>query len=108
MTKVTEGQPGIASGKKKETIPSATASLSFPKKGKIQPEGWAGIGIANDVQFTLKGKIVSLSDNSHDDWDSAGKNILIELTGFRLAADREKPMSMDEAMGEEMKTRKRV
>lgn len=97
-----------SSEKKKEKIPPATIRLSFPKKGKIQPEGWAGIGIADDVQITLKGKIVSLSDNSREDWEGSGKEISIELSACRLAADREKPMSIDEALDEERKSRKRV
>lgn len=94
--------------KGKEKIPPATIRLSFPKKGKIQPEGWLGIGIADDVQITLKGKIISLSDNSRDEWEGAGKEISIELSACRLAADRAKPLSMDEALDEAKKTRKRV
>lgn len=108
MSKGAEVNTGAPSDKKKETIPPATIRLSFPKKGKIQPEGWAGIGIADNVQITLKGKIVSLSDNSRDSWEGAGKEISIEIASCRLAQDRERAMSMDEAMEEEKKSRKRV
>ena len=108
MSIETTGTPTTSPAKKKEKIPPATIRLSFPKKGKIQPEGWAGVGIADDVQITLKGKIISLSDNSRDEWEGAGKEISIELSACRIFVDRENPMSIDEALEEEKRSRKRV
>ena len=98
---------GKEQGKGKEPIPPADIRLSFPKKGKVQPSGWTGLGMDDEIVVTIRGKIKSLSDNSQDDWPTAGKEIRIEIGSCAFSSEK-KPMGMDEALEEEKKTRKKV
>jgi len=91
-----------------EKIPPATASLSFPRKGSLDPEGWPSIRIGDEIQITLKGKIVMLTDDPNSDWPGAGKEIRVELTGCAFGQGREEAMSLDEALETEEKGRRRM
>jgi len=94
--------------KDEDKIPPAHAALSFPRKGSVDPEGWSSIRIGDEIQITLKGKIVMLTDDPNSDWPGAGKEIRIELTGCTFGQETERAMSLDEALETEEKGRRRM
>jgi hypothetical protein len=81
-----------------------TASLSFAEKSKVQPVGFEGLGIDQDVTVTLKGKVTRLA--SHE-WDKS-KSVTVELTECAFTVPVEKPVTMDSAISDAAKTRKKV
>lgn len=106
MSKLT-AQPQIEVNIKEKRKPDPPSlSLEFPEGQKVQPKGFETLTIDGEVSCTVKGKITSLSTQQWS--DDKTKSIRIEITSCAFSADREKPMSMDEAMDEAKKTRKRV
>jgi len=39
-------------------------SLNFPKDGKVQPSGFAGLGVDEDITIVIKGKVVRIEENA--------------------------------------------
>jgi hypothetical protein len=105
---ITAGADAASQPFNEEKIPPAGASLSFPRKGPVTPEGWSGIRIGDEIRIALTGKIVSLSDDTGSDWPGAGKEIRLELTGCTFGAEDEGAISLDEALETEEKGRRRM
>lgn|GEM_PF-5931708 len=98
-----------AKSKDKAKPEPPTVTLDFPGRQKVQPEGFGTLTLESEVTCTIKGKIKKLATN---EWsgpsDENSKSIRIEVSSCSFSTDRATPMSMDEALEEERKTRKRA
>ncbi len=80
-----------------------TASFHFREKGKVQPKGYEGLGIDQDVTVILKGKVTRLGTSS---WEG-GKGFEIEIAACEITAPAGES-SLDGALAAADKSRKRV
>ena len=69
--------------------------LNFPKDGKVQPSGFAGLGVDEDITIVIKGKVVTISENA-DQWDP-GKNLRVKISKCDIHGP-EKKVTLDDAI----------
>lgn len=80
-----------------------TASLYFRDKGKVQPDGYDGLGINDEVTVILKGSVRSLGVSS---WEK-GKRIEVELASCEIVKPAT-PAGIEGAIQAAEKSRKKV
>lgn len=72
-----------------------TLNLNFPKDGKVQPAGFAGLGVAADVTIVIKGKITRIEENI-EEWNP-GKHLTLNIGSCDIYGP-EKKISLDDAV----------
>lgn len=80
-----------------------TASFNFREKGKVQPAGYKGLGIDQDVTVTVKGKVKQLGSS----WDN-GAQFTIEIASCEISVPASANVSLASAIDEAGKARKKV
>jgi hypothetical protein len=80
-----------------------TASFHFREKGKVQPKGYAGLGIDVDVTVTIKGKVKQIGSSWND-----GANFTVEIGSCEITVPAEGNISLSSAVEEANKSRKKV
>lgn len=70
-------------------------SLNFPKDGKVQPSGFSGLGVDEDITIVIKGKVVRIEENA-DQWDP-GKNLRVKISKCDIHGP-EKKVTLDDAI----------
>ena len=68
----------------KKPKPKAMIHLSFPKRGKVQPDGFADLSVGQQVAVTIRGTVREMSDYPDREWEP-GKDCSIEMTGCAFA-----------------------
>ena len=80
-----------------------TANFHFREKGKVQPKGYTGLGIDDDVTVTIKGKVKQIGSLWND-----GANFTIEIVSCEIMVPAEGNISLSSAVEEANKSRKKV
>lgn len=80
-----------------------TVDFHFREKGKIQPTGYEGLGIDQEVTVTVKGKVKQIG-SSYD----KGPRFTIEPSACEITVAASKPGSLSTAVEDAAKTRKKV
>lgn len=70
--------------------------LEFPKDGKVQPKGFDGVGVNDQVTVVLKGTIKEVSENA-ESWNP-GKQMLLHVTACEIKGQAQGPVSLDAAI----------
>ena len=69
--------------------------LNFPKDGQVQPEGFSGLGVDEDVTVIVRGKVTRLEDSA-DEW-TPGKHVTVRIASCEFQTT-EKGVGIDEAV----------
>ena len=80
-----------------------TATIHFNEKGKVQPKGYKGCQIDKEATVTLKGKMKQIGSA----WDDS-RQFTMEVSFCEIEQAAPGPVSLDTAVEEAGKTRKRV
>lgn len=82
-----------------------TASFHFRQKGKVQPVGYTGLAIDSDVTVVLKGKVRRIGPGT---WEPEDKAFDIEISSCEITSPAKTPVSIDDAVKDADKTRRKV
>lgn len=80
-----------------------TATFNFREKGKVQPTGYKGLGIDDEVTITIKGKVKQIGSS----WEK-GPTFTVEIASCEILVPAETNVSLANAVEEAGKTRKKV
>lgn len=80
-----------------------TASFHFREKGKVQPKGYAGLGIDQEITVTIKGKVKQIGSS----WDN-GATFTVEIASCEISVPASAAVSLAAAVDEAGKNRKKV
>jgi hypothetical protein len=80
-----------------------TASFHFREKGKVQPKGYAGLGVDQDVTVTTQGKVTPIGSS----WDN-GATFTVEIADCEISVPASAAVSLSAAIDEAGKSRKKV
>ncbi len=80
-----------------------TVDFHFREKGKVQPTGYEGLGIDQEVTVTVKGKVKQLGSS----WDK-GPHFTVEPTSCEISVPATQNASLSSAIEEAGKARKKV
>jgi len=80
-----------------------TASFHFREKGKVQPKGYSGLGIDQEVTVTIKGKVKQIGSS----WDN-GATFTVEIESCEISVPASGAVSLSAAIDEAGKNRKKV
>lgn len=79
------------------------ANFNFHGKGKVQPKGYKGLGIDDEVTVITKGKVKQIGSS----WDD-GATFAVEVSSCTIECPTESPVSLDAAVANSAKMRKRM
>ena len=79
------------------------AHFNFRDKGKVQPKGYIGLGIDQEVTVTIKGKVKQIGSS----WDS-GAQFSVEIADCEISVPANNPVSLSAAIDEAGKKRKKI
>lgn len=94
-----KGKDGISS-----VDEPTVARFHFEEKGKVQPQGYDGLGINTEVTVILKGRIAQIGSPS---WEK-GKGFELEISSCEISAPAAGKMTLSDALDEARTTARRV
>jgi hypothetical protein len=107
MSKTDTASIGITLDEKRKPDPPRI-DMDFPAGQKVQPEGFGTLTLEGEVTCTIKGTVKKLAINEWGMDNDGDKSVRIQVSSCTFSADRENPLSLDEAIEEGEKTRKRA